>query len=57
MARGELDAHYDEIVGQIPLRRVGTPGDVAAVIVFLASPLADYLNGVTIDVNGGSWFQ
>ncbi len=57
MARGELDAHYDEIVGQIPLRRVGTVGDVAAVILFLASPMADYLNGVTIDVNGGSWFQ
>jgi len=56
MARAELDAHYDEIVSQIPLRRVGTPGDVAAVILFLASPHADYLNGVTIDVNGGSWF-
>jgi 3-oxoacyl-[acyl-carrier protein] reductase len=57
MARGELDAHYDEIVGQIPLGRVGTAGDVAAVILFLASPMADYLNGVTIDVNGGSWFR
>ncbi|HEV2721873.1 MAG TPA: SDR family NAD(P)-dependent oxidoreductase [Thermoanaerobaculia bacterium] len=57
MARSELEAHYEDIVGQIPLRRVGTVGDVAAVIVFLASPMADYLNGVTIDVNGGSWFQ
>jgi 3-oxoacyl-[acyl-carrier protein] reductase len=57
MARGELDAHYEEIVGQIPLRRVGTVDDVAGVILFLASPMADYLNGVTIDVNGGSWFQ
>jgi NAD(P)-dependent dehydrogenase (short-subunit alcohol dehydrogenase family) len=57
MARSELDAHYDEIVAQIPLRRVGTVDDVAAVILFLASPMADYLNGVTIDVNGGSWFQ
>ncbi len=38
-------------------RRVGTASDVAAVILFLASPMADYLNGVTIDVNGGSWFQ
>jgi len=57
MARSELDAHYDDIVAQIPLRRVGTVDDVAAVILFLASPMADYLNGVTIDVNGGSWFQ
>ena len=57
MARDELAAHYDDIVGQIPLRRVGTVGDVAAAILFLASPMADYLNGVTIDVNGGSWFH
>jgi NAD(P)-dependent dehydrogenase (short-subunit alcohol dehydrogenase family) len=57
MARSELEAHYDEIVAQIPLHRVGTVDDVAATILFLASPMADYLNGVTIDVNGGSWFQ
>jgi 3-oxoacyl-[acyl-carrier protein] reductase len=57
MAREELAKHYDDIVGQIPLRRVGQPSDVASVILFLASPMADYLNGVTIDVNGGSWFH
>ena len=57
IARAELEKHYDEIVGQIPLRRVGTVEDVASVILFLASPMADYLNGVTIDVNGGSWFH
>jgi 3-oxoacyl-[acyl-carrier protein] reductase len=57
MARSELEAHYEDIVSQIPLRRVGSVADVAGVIVFLASPLADYLNGVTIDVNGGSWFH
>jgi NAD(P)-dependent dehydrogenase (short-subunit alcohol dehydrogenase family) len=57
MARSELDAHYEDIVNQIPLRRVGSVNDVAGVIVFLASPLGDYLNGATIDVNGGSWFH
>jgi 3-oxoacyl-[acyl-carrier protein] reductase len=57
MARSELDAHYEDIVNQIPLRRVGNVADVAGVIVFLASPLGDYLNGATIDVNGGSWFH
>jgi 3-oxoacyl-[acyl-carrier protein] reductase len=57
MARSELEAHREEILSQIPLRRVGTAGDVAGVILFLASPMADYLNGVTIDVNGGSWFH
>jgi 3-oxoacyl-[acyl-carrier protein] reductase len=57
MAKPELDAHREEILSQIPLRRVGSTGDVAGVILFLASPMADYLNGVTIDINGGSWFQ
>ena len=57
MARSELEAHREEIINQIPLRRVGSVDDVASVILFLASPMADYLNGVTIDVNGGSWFQ
>jgi len=57
MAKGEIEAHYDDIVDQIPLRRVGSVDDVASAILFLASPMADYLNGVTIDVNGGSWFH
>ena len=57
MARSELEAHREEIERQIPLGRVGSVADVAAVILFLASPMADYLNGVTIDVNGGSWFH
>ena len=57
MARTELELHREDIVNQIPLRRVGTVDDVASVILFLASPMADYLNGVTIDVNGGSWFH
>ena len=57
IARDELERHYDEIVAQIPLRRVGTVDDVAAVVLFLASPMAAYLNGVTVDVNGGSWFH
>jgi NAD(P)-dependent dehydrogenase (short-subunit alcohol dehydrogenase family) len=57
MAKPELMKHYDEIVNQIPLRRVGSVDDVAGVILFLASPMGDYLNGVTIDINGGSWFQ
>ena len=57
MARSELELHREDIVKQIPLGRVGSVGDVAAVILFLASPMADYLNGATIDVNGGSWFH
>lgn len=39
----------------IPLRRVGLPEDQAKVIAFLASEDADYVTGVTINVNGGRY--
>jgi 3-oxoacyl-[acyl-carrier protein] reductase len=57
MAAGEMKVHGEEILAQIPLGRLATVTDVAAVVLFLASPMADYLNGVTIDVNGGSYLH
>ena len=41
------------IVGTIPMGRVGTSEEVANVIAFLASAAASYLTGETIEVNGG----
>lgn len=38
---------------QIPLRRAGTPEDVARVVLFLASELSEYVNGQVINVCGG----
>ncbi|MEA2337309.1 MAG: 3-oxoacyl-[acyl-carrier protein] reductase, partial [Thermoanaerobaculia bacterium] len=43
MAKPELEKHREEILSQIPLRRVGSVDDVAGVILFLASPMGDYL--------------
>jgi len=40
---------------QIPLRRLGTPQDVANVVLFLVSPLAAYVSGVVLDINGGQY--
>ncbi len=37
----------------IPVGRLGTPEDVAGVVVFLCSKLADYITGASINVNGG----
>jgi 3-oxoacyl-[acyl-carrier protein] reductase len=37
----------------IPMRRLGTPQDMAGVALFLASPLASYVLGQTIPVDGG----
>ncbi|MGI0053699.1 MAG: SDR family oxidoreductase [Thermoplasmata archaeon] len=38
---------------EIPLRRIGTPEEVADAIAFLVSPAAGYLTGTTLHVNGG----
>ena len=43
------------ILSRTPMRRVGEPEEVAAVVAFLASDTASYLNGATIDVGGGSF--
>lgn len=43
------------IKSMIPVGRMGSPDDVAAVIAFLASDAAAFITGETIDVNGGMW--
>ncbi|KAF8174738.1 hypothetical protein BJ912DRAFT_989633 [Pholiota molesta] len=43
-----------ETYPSIPLRRGGTPEDAAGSILFLASPLASYVSGHTLEVTGGS---
>lgn len=43
----------ERIVSQIPLGRMGTPEEFAAVVAFLASPAASFITGVTIPVDGG----
>lgn len=39
----------------IPLGRAGTAEEVGGVIAFLASPAAAFINGETIEINGGMW--
>jgi 3-oxoacyl-[acyl-carrier protein] reductase len=41
------------MLARIPLKRMGTAGDVAAAVVFLASEGAGYITGHVLDVNGG----
>lgn len=47
------EAQKQAAIERVPLRRVSTTEDQAAVICFLASPDADFVTGVTIDVTGG----
>ena len=42
-----------EMLKHIPLARLGAPEEVAHVALFLCSPLASYISGQTLEVNGG----
>ncbi|MCC7518117.1 MAG: SDR family oxidoreductase [Verrucomicrobiae bacterium] len=53
MAAAIPEAVRAEMLKNVPLRRFGDPSEVAAVALFLCSPLASYVTGQTIEVNGG----
>jgi NAD(P)-dependent dehydrogenase (short-subunit alcohol dehydrogenase family) len=43
----------EEVIARVPVGGAGTPVDVAAAVVFLASPAASFVNGTSILVDGG----
>jgi 3-oxoacyl-[acyl-carrier protein] reductase len=45
------------VFSAIPLGRLGTPEEVASVVVFLASDESSYITGITIDVSGGRYLR
>ncbi len=47
------DKQREGILATVPMGRLGTPGDVAAAVVYLASAEAAYVTGQTLHVNGG----
>ncbi|PYA66182.1 3-ketoacyl-ACP reductase, partial [Serratia marcescens] len=49
------DAQVNQaIAASVPLGRLGEPEDIAAAMVFLASPAAAYITGQTLVVDGGA---
>jgi 3-oxoacyl-[acyl-carrier protein] reductase len=53
MTRELSDDQKHQLTSQIPLKRLGSADEIAAAVVFLASPSAAYITGETIHVNGG----
>ena len=51
----QVGDHEQAYTSTIPLRRLGEPEDVANVVLFLSSPLSDYVTGLVIDINGGMY--
>ncbi len=47
------DEVKDELLKRVPIGSMGTPEDIAAAVVYLASPEAGYLTGATLHINGG----
>ncbi len=45
----------EELISAIPMKSLGTPGDIADVVLFLASGLSSYITGECISVNGGMY--
>lgn len=50
----EAQAVTAEWLAEVPLGRFGRPADIGALVAFLCSPQADYLNGLNLPVDGGA---
>ncbi len=53
MTKNLPESVIDTFLNIIPLKRPGTPSDVANACLFLASPLSDYMTGQVIQIDGG----
>ncbi|HKG99167.1 MAG TPA: SDR family oxidoreductase [Bradyrhizobium sp.] len=54
IAKEVLDS---KILPQIPLRRLGTPDEIAGLIIYLCSEEAAFVTGANIAINGGQHMQ
>lgn len=57
MTRSLGETQSEALLQSIPLGRLGRVEDIAAAVVFLASPAAGYITGVTLHVNGGLYME
>jgi NAD(P)-dependent dehydrogenase (short-subunit alcohol dehydrogenase family) len=55
MQDGVPPEQMELLMNNIPMRRLGTPLEVANTILFLASDASSYITGQNISVNGGTY--
>ncbi len=55
MTRALSEEQRAQLASQIPLGRLGSPEDIAAAVLYLASPAGAYVTGETLSVNGGMY--
>lgn len=48
-----VDAIFEEMASESPMKRIAQPEEIASAIAFLASPAASYINGINVPVDGG----
>jgi 3-oxoacyl-[acyl-carrier protein] reductase len=51
------EAKKEDIAGRIPVRRLGTEEDISGLICYIASDEAGYINGETVNINGGFYMD
>ena len=54
---GKSKSDQEKVLASIPLGRLGTPEEVAAAVVFLASDESSYITGITVDIAGGRYLR
>jgi 3-oxoacyl-[acyl-carrier protein] reductase len=55
MTRSLNEAQRAQLLENVPMKRLGTPGDIASAVTYLLSDDASYVTGITLCVNGGMY--